>query len=161
MAFIKIILLSAGLLTTGGVNAKLPPMTKKQKQCVVSTVYHEANLKDNKDILFTTDLIMNRAKQSGKSFCSVVHESGQFESHKLLKSGKVSRADLSKDADKKTFNKVKVIVDSVHTMQKHGVSVTNGATHMLKHGEKTTWSKKMKRVVSNSKGNDFYRSKES
>ena len=113
----------------------LPSLDEASFRCMMETLYHEARGEGVQGMEAVAAVVMNRAKQSKKSVCSVVYERKQF-----------SWVFVTKD--KSIKGNIRDVLAITHkALAGILVDVTDGSTHYHATYVNPKWAKHLKKTV--------------
>ena len=125
-----------------------------ETQCLSLAIYKEARGEKQKGQVSVANVVLNRAKASGKSICSVVFAKGQFSWSRNWKPSKLTK----KQEVGRFSNLAKHILENRKNLRSEEFAATH--FHARKMKRKPSWTKDMI-VVAVSGNHIFYKQKES
>lgn len=138
--------LSLALFMSPITQPPVPTHNEADFRCMVTTLYHEARGEGVAGIEAVASVIMNRAKQSRKSVCSIVYERKQFSWTHVTK-------------DRRIKGNIMDILSTTHkALSGILVDVTHGATFYHATHVKPFWAKHKVKTVQINK-HIFYKEK--
>jgi spore germination cell wall hydrolase CwlJ-like protein len=114
--------------------------------CLSHIVWRETNGQTLAAQYAVGNVVLNRANRTGKSVCDIIWMKGQFSGF----DGNVPKL--------RTINPISLLAHNMMEQERLGIriDITNGATHFATHKVKNKWTKKFKRVYSDS-AHHFYK----
>ena len=132
------------------------PYMLKQKECLVSALYHEARSESKDAVLAVATVIHNRvvSDRYPDSYCKVIQQPKQFSYRNHLPVGVVKKIHTNGYQDEKKLDEIRVLADKF-IYAKIQPTLPSNVLHYARHDVSNYWTRK-KQVVAQDGKHVFY-----